>query len=436
VSISTQVQVSAGGSVSVPVNIAAGSGINLFSFTLTYDAAVVDVQGVQLAPTAGLGVVDVTDVVPGTLSVVATLLQPMTAGGAVVNINFNAVGACSASTVLDITSCQLDSGAIGCTPNDGALQIACGVGGRIRHRSSREPVAGATVALMGTESSSTVMTNDLGQFGFTAMDSGTWQLEPRKVGDVDGAVTALDAALILQSISGWRHLDSVQALVCDTTGNGQVTPLDAVRVLQFAVGQMNRLPVAVPCASDWAFIPDAPLQPNQEFIQPQFTATTCQQGSILFAPLLGNAPQEDFIAVPFGDCTGNWSAAAQQAHLRLARGDLRVRLGVARLRDGEWVLPLYLSSSQPFSALEARIVVETGLAPTNVRSTGVASDVMLRFEQHGTTLRLAMASAAPLNATGGPVALLTFDAASHPSGSKLAHLISAAVDEIDARIVD
>jgi hypothetical protein len=424
--------------VSVPVNIAAGSGINLFSFALTYDASVVDVQGVQLAATAGLGVVDVTDVVPGMLSVVATLLQPMTAGGAVVNITFNAVGPCSASTALNITSCELDNGAIGCTPSDGALQINCGVGGKIRHRTSRAPVAGATVAMMGTLGSTTVTTNDLGQFGFGTMNSGTWRLEPHKVGDIDGAVTALDAALILQSVSGWRSLDPVQTLVCDTTGNGQVTPLDAVRILQFAVGQMSRLPVAAPCGSDWAFIPDAPVQPNQEFIQPQFTATTCQQGGILFDPLLGNAPQEDFIAVPFGDCTGNWTAAAQQAqaHLRLARSDLRVRLGVARLRDGEWVLPLYLSSSQPFSALEARIVVEGGFAPLKVRGAGVASDVMLRFDQQGTSLRVAMASGVPLNATGGPVALLTFDAASHPSGHSLARLISAAVDEIDARIVD
>jgi hypothetical protein len=131
-------------------------------------------------------------------------------------------------------------------------------------------------------------------------------LRPSKSGDLNGAVTSLDAAWAGQFRVGLRDLDAMQQLACDVTGNGTISSLDVARILQLKVGIIDRLPVAETCDSDWIFLPDPASAPNQSLIQPAITATTCAQGAISFNPLMSPVHAQDFTAILFGDCTGNW----------------------------------------------------------------------------------------------------------------------------------
>ena len=434
VSISADLHVMRGGIVSIPINIATGSGVRSFALHIAYDPSVVTVQDVQLSTDAGPGSLDADYNTPGDLAVAATLQQPMTGSGALVNVTLAATDVCPEATGLNITSCVLD-GAIGCQPSDGSLAVACGVGGRIRYRSSNAPVGGALVAMTGPQGTMMAASDEIGQFGFGEMAVGTWQLQPRKLGDSQGAVSALDAAFLLQAVAGSRQFDPIQRLTCDVTGNGQLSALDAARILQFAVGKLTRLPVAQPCGSDWAFIPEPANLPNQRLVQPQLGAS-CQPGSIVIDPLLGDAPQEDFIAALFGDCSGNWTSAAQSGANLSVSSNVRVRLGVPRARPGgQRLVPLYVATSNPFLALDARLTYDQAAVLSNVHAVGAARGAMVEFlpDGHG-GVSLALASATPLVAGSGPIAVLVFDAPHRRTGTTLVRLRSAAIDESAAKL--
>jgi hypothetical protein len=185
------------------------------------------------------------------------------------------------------------------TPTGGAI------GGRILYYRGDRLVAGASVLLHGTPEGVDV-SDAGGNYSFTDLANSTWQVAPAKSGDLGGGVSALDAAYILQVLVGKRSFDGYQNLACDVSGNGALSALDASRILQFLVGKISRFPIADTCGSDWAFVPVPAPAANQSLIQPVISTGTCQSGAIEFDPLSGQAAGQDFVAVLFGDCTGNW----------------------------------------------------------------------------------------------------------------------------------
>jgi hypothetical protein len=131
-------------------------------------------------------------------------------------------------------------------------------------------------------------------------------LRPRRSGGTTGAVTALDAAWVLQRVAGLRSFDAMQASACDVTGDGTVSALDATYILQRAVGTIARLPAAALCDSEFVFAP-APSGPLVGRSTPfGFAGGTCHPGAIELEPVVEPASGLDFTAAAFGDCTGNW----------------------------------------------------------------------------------------------------------------------------------
>lgn len=180
-----------------------------------------------------------------------------------------------------------------------------GVSGHVRYFGSAAPVAGVTVQLQGPAPSA-VSTDAAGQFAFTNIGGQNWQLEPQKTGGIGAAITALDAVFVLQAALGLRPLSPEQRLAGDVSANGTVTVADAVLILQRALGLHNDFPVTQACGSDWAFVPVPAGAANQQTMQPSVAVGACQHGAIAFTPLAAQADSQDFTAVVFGDCTGNW----------------------------------------------------------------------------------------------------------------------------------
>ena len=148
-----------------------------------------------------------------------------------------------------------------------------------------------------------------GTYTVSGLTPGNWLIAPRKSGGQGNAISALDAAYVLQAAAGLRALDTEQKLAGDVTGDGTVSALDAARILQYAVGLIPQLPAAQLCASDWLFVPaPAPLPPATA-LPPALGGGACQPGAISFAPLATDAAAENFDAVLLGDVTGNWQAA-------------------------------------------------------------------------------------------------------------------------------
>lgn len=179
------------------------------------------------------------------------------------------------------------------------------VGGTVRYFGSGRPVAGVIVELEG-ETALSATTDTDGAYAIP-VPGGTWRIMPRKSGGWSGAVSALDAAYVLQGVAGTRTLDARQRLAADVTGDGSVSALDATRILQLVVGMAPPLPAADRCESDWLFVPDPAGGPAANAIPPSLGAGACERGAIEVAALDADAVAQDFVAIALGDVTGNWS---------------------------------------------------------------------------------------------------------------------------------
>jgi hypothetical protein len=159
----------------------------------------------------------------------------------------------------------------------------------------------------GTGSTAAVtQTDSTGQFTFSGIPAGNWKVQPQKNGDLGSAIDILDAVSVLQAAAGTISMGPQQQLACDVNGDGSVDTADAVLIMQYTVGVITRFPVAQTCGSDWAFVPEPAPAANQQVVSPQIGTAACQNGAIGFAPLTAQASNQDFSAILFGDCTGNW----------------------------------------------------------------------------------------------------------------------------------
>ena len=179
------------------------------------------------------------------------------------------------------------------------------VSGQIRYHGSDLPVPDVTVALQGGAPAS-VVTDAAGQFGLSAPAGDNCGIQPQKLADAGTAVTAGDALAVLQAAVGLTTLDAEQQMACDVSGDGRVTAVDALIILQYRVGVISSFPVADACQSDWAFMPVPATMANQEVVPPQPGTSACQPGAIRWSPLSAAAAGQDFSAVMFGDCNGSW----------------------------------------------------------------------------------------------------------------------------------
>jgi Hydrazine synthase alpha subunit middle domain len=307
-----------------------------------------------------------------------------------------------------------------------------GIDGTVLYYSSADPVA--QVEVRGTGAAvGTVLTDVQGKFGFSGLPSGDFHVEPRKIGGGNNAISSLDAAYALQAAVKMRTLTPEQLIACDVTGNGVVSALDAARILQRVVGLASTLPAAASCGSDWAFLPDADAIPHQTVFDPIVTAGGCQPGAIAFAPLAGDAQRQNFRAVLFGDCTGNWRPATASPSLVRRRNESRAHLGRPRRQGalGAVAAPLFVDRADPFHAFDATLIFD----PARVRSVqarlGAAGSgaVLAVSSARNGRLRVALARAEPVDPTEGPILQIIYEPNGRDRRVGRVRIVDVSVDE-------
>ncbi len=212
-------------------------------------------------------------------------------------------------TIFRIETARTPTATATATAKPTATPGANGIGGRISYYMDARPVPDVVVELQGT-APDTRSTDAAGAYSWPDLPGQSWTVVPSKVGGLDAGISSLDASYILQEQVGQRAFSALQDLACDVTGNGSCSSLDAARILQFQVGSLARFAVSEICASDWAFVPEPAAAANQSLLQPQASPGSCQRGAIAYSPLDGQAVEQDFRAVLFGDVTGNWQPPA------------------------------------------------------------------------------------------------------------------------------
>lgn len=272
--------------------------------------------------------------------------------------------------------------------------------GRIRYDRSERSVPQVLVALSGSVEEE-ASTDAAGSYDWSGLPWGVWLVEPRKSGDLGRAVSALDAAHVLQAASGLRSLDRAQRLACDVTGDGSISSLDAATILQLVTGERLRLPIGESCQSDWVFHPEPPAAPNLITIEP-VTTGVCRKGAIQFVPLTQAVRAADFRATVFGDCTGNWQPPGS-APLEWGAEQVSVRLGRPRRRPGAVLaIPVYVRSTVPFHAVEIELAHDISrFSGMRVRAGAAAGGAEARFKTDVSGRAVAaLASAEPLPQRG------------------------------------
>lgn len=222
-------------------------------------------------------------------------------------------------------------------------------------------------------------------------------LHAEKEGGFDTGISSLDAAFILQHVVGARTLGRQQMLACDVTGDGSVTALDAARVLDLAVGQIDRFPSTGTCSSDWLFVVAADGDRR---------VLDCEH------PLsVGAVDSLQVEATLRGDCTGNWAVGEAREGVDGGRSAPRVRIGRLRMRSGRAVLPIYVRSARPYNSIDLQIDYDPAqLEPRRARFLGRRSGGIeqVRFSPAG-SMSLSLASPNPINRGRHQIVFVEFD---------------------------
>ncbi len=320
------------------------------------------------------------------------------------------------------------------TPTD----ATSGIAGKVRYYSADSAVPAVTVNLYGPEND-TIQTDVAGEYGVSGIPQGAWMVEPGKTGDFGAGISALDAARVLQHAVGMITLEPKQQLACDVTGDGTVSAFDAARILQFNVGLLAHFPVTEACGSDWLFLPDPAEVENQLVIDPEIGGGECRRGGIAFNPLAAPAQEQNFSAILFGDCTGNWTPSGGAAFRMTSTGAPIMHAGRLRQSRGRRVrVPIYVQTTRPFHALELQLaydssqVLAAGLRPSRAASGAL---VQHRRDDRG-LVTVSLASAQPIDPHRGAVLIVNFTLRRRQTGANPVRLLRGVVDEQPVRVLN
>jgi sugar lactone lactonase YvrE len=286
-----------------------------------------------------------------------------------------------------------------------------GVSGHVRYYASGLALEAVDVH-MDDVTSQVASTDASGAFAFTGLSEGNWTLTPQSQSAVGSAISTLDAVFALETVVGSGQLNAQQTIACDTSGDGSVTAVDAVYILQYVVGLIQNFPATQPCGSPWVFVPTpASTIMNEELITPAIVQGICQHGAMVFPQLVSEADNQDFAGVVVGDCNGNWQPATGAAVLSELPSAAQVRFARPRRgRGGRIRFPLLLESGEPFQALDSRISYDAArLQLVAVRRMNAAGKALVQYNANVPgEVRIALASANPIVSTSDPVLALDF----------------------------
>jgi hypothetical protein len=306
------------------------------------------------------------------------------------------------------------------------------VAGQVLYYSNAAPVGGVAIQVSSVGQGLTIapaQTDVAGRYSVAGLGVGSWQIQPQKVGDTNAGISALDAVYVLEAQSGGRTLSAAQQLACDVTGNGTVSVLDAALILQYKVGIIAALPVAQACGSDWAFLPLATASSNEQIIQPRMVSGSCQPGAVILNSLTGQVSGQDFSAVLFGDCTGNWQpSAGSGATLIASSTHTAVRLGRAQRHGRRFRVPVAVQTGKSFQALDVQITYDPNqLDVRGILRTGNARNALVQANTN-VPGRIVISLASTTRLSDGPVLLLEFAATHARAGTGSLHLTHATVE--------
>lgn len=280
--------------MTIPISVTTdvtGQDIYAWAFTLTFDPSVLQPVGIAVDGTLSEAWnTDENHAVGGEFQVTGYGTQALVGSGPLVSLVFDVVGGYATTTSLSFSKFRFNEGVPTATTTNGFFTAhALSVTGSIGYNTTNVPVSGATMTLVGSHGTQTSTSNTSGAYLFDQVigeqvAGGTTIITPTKTGDVQGAISALDAAWIAQYEIGKRTFDTDQRHICDVSNNGACTIYDAALIARYLVG----LHVPPSRTALWEFQPPSRSYPH----------------------LNTNQSEQNYTGFVFGDVTHNWGSGA------------------------------------------------------------------------------------------------------------------------------
>ena len=225
-----------GSIIEVPLAVSNIDGLLAATFTVTFDSSVVTLQSVDTgAMTYGWGL---THFSPNAGTVVIALANAtsVSGSGALAELTFEVVGAPTTQSPLTFAGVELNGGAVPAVTSDGLITVngSFSLEGAVTYYNGGGAVPGVDLSLVGS-GLHTAVSDALGAFGMSDIQSGSYILTAEKNGDVD-EITSMDASLVLQRVVGMTGFTANQTIAADVDHSGSVTSMDASYILMHSVG--------------------------------------------------------------------------------------------------------------------------------------------------------------------------------------------------------
>ena len=282
-----------GVSVIVPVNTSDVTGMGAVSadFTITFDPAILTPNGVVFgtvgSSNGGGRTLNVTNPVAGTLVISIFGGNEFVGTGSLVDMNFNVIGLPGVTSSMNFASFQYNEGppCSGVTDNGSVAVISGTVSGTVTYGNIIGPPSPRFVpdVALNAPGSPTVsdVTDAFGAYSLSGFGAGAYTITPSKTGGVNGAINAMDAAVLAQYVVELITLTPAQQTVADVRSGDGIGALDAALIARYVVN----LPPLSDTTGNWVFDPVSNTHPN----------------------VFTNISGEDYSALLMGDVTANWS---------------------------------------------------------------------------------------------------------------------------------
>jgi hypothetical protein len=279
---------SQGQTLDVALSVEPVSGMQSFTAVISWNGDHLQYEGFTKGPLVSGW--DIASELNGTtLTIAGSSSTSVSGSGELVLLEFGVIADGDVTSVIDLVSAQINEGYIETGLVDGSFTTSPGfsISGRVKFWDASSTPIGATVTL----DNSLQETSDAatGQFQFSGVLDGSHTLNIEKEDGINDAIRAYDASLILSHVVGSATLSGFALAAADVTGNGEISALDASKVLEVAAG-LETVPFANQ-ASPWAFEPEERR----------------------YDEITSNISDANFTAIYVGDVSGNWADLSTQS---------------------------------------------------------------------------------------------------------------------------
>ncbi|MBE7213932.1 S8 family serine peptidase [Shewanella benthica] len=244
-----------GSELIIPIRINNVNGLKAFELTVDFDADKLKLEHVAKAEMSNSWSLSYYKPTDGQVNIVAASSGSSANGdGSLINLTFTAISPTETFANVSMSAVSLNDGAISADKYAALIEIIQGfsISGQVTHWSDSSVIV--NTSLIVDNGVATTINDELGHFSLTGIRAGAHTLRAtHNLMPSANTITAFDASLMLQHISGSNSLQGYALRAADLNNDGNVTAMEVNTVLEHAAGLVSLPLTGSP--SIWQFNP-------------------------------------------------------------------------------------------------------------------------------------------------------------------------------------